>query len=322
MNAIRIDLPLAATTARLAALPILLLSLVSALPAQDISADANLQALKAAADQGNAKAQCDLGNLYETQRLKSKAVEYWRKSAEQGYAPAEAALGSAYGRGFGIGRNYAVAMAWYQKAADQGYPAAQFAMGNFYATGRGVTNDAAQAIQWWEKSAGHNYAAAEAALGEIYLAPSPAHGTNFLNPEKALIWLRRAAAHGSAAAMNNLGVAYETGAGVKIDEKKYIRWYREAAERGDAMAQASLGECYLDGRGVARDPVEAYKWFKLSALQGCFVGNKDLSTFSDSPLKPKELADAEQRVLDFHVKTDTNVPADLLETDRPEAKRP
>jgi len=270
-----------------------------------------LQSLKSDADAGNALAQYELANRYEKMNSDLKAAQYWQKSAEQGYAPAQAAFGSALGRGVGVGMDISNAITWYRKAAEQDYPVAEYAMGNFYAEGKGVALDLDQAVQWWKKAAARNYANAEAALGEFYAFPQNEHGTNYVNCAEGIRWLRRAAAHGSAAAMNNLGLAYQTGTGVKIDAEKSVRWYREGAERGDDMAQASLGECYFFSYGVPRDPIEAYKWIKLSALQGCFLGNKDISLFSDAPLKPKDLAEAEQRVLDFHVRTDTNYPVQV-----------
>lgn len=284
-------------------------SLTPPVLAQDPNFD--FQAIQVAADKGDARAQYALGNHYEKIQSDVKAAEYWRKSAEQGYAPAQTALGSAYGRAVGVPMDISNAVAWYRKAAGQGYAVAEYAMGNFYAQGAGLTKDLAQAVQWWKKAAAQNYANAEAALGELYVFPANGDGTNYLNYSEGLRWLRRAAAHGSTAAMNNLGLAYETGTGMKSDLHKSVRWYREAAERGDDMAQANLGEDYFNGYGVPRDPVEAYKWIKLSAMQGCFLGQKDMSLFSDAPLKPKELAEAEQRVLDFRARTDTNFPAEI-----------
>lgn len=277
------------------------------LPAQDTNS--NFQATQAAADKGDAKAQCELGNLYEKQRSYVKAAEYWRKSADQGYAPAEVAIGFAYGSARGVGRNVPVAISWYRKAADQGYPLAEYAMGSFYATGRGVTNDMARALQWWHKAADQNQPEAEAAIGAFYFIPTRERGTNDLNYAEALKWLRRAAAHGSAAAMNNLGLAYAQGMGVSIDQKESARWYLMAAERGDARAQANIGQCYLDGRGVPYDPVQAYKWFRLSSNQGCFLGDNGLGSFNGAGLlTPKQLAEAEQMALDFRPIQATNQP--------------
>jgi len=273
--------------------------------------DTNLtfQATQAAAEKGDAKAQYELGNLYEKQRSYVKAAEYWRKSAEQGYAPAEAATGYAFGTGKGMGRNIASAIMWYRKAADQGYALAEYAMGNFYATGRGVTNDMAQALEWWHKAADQNQPDAETAIGDYHFIASPERGTNNLNYGEAVKWFRRAASHGSAAAMNYLGLAFAGGMGMNIDQKESARWYLMAAERGDARAEANIGQCYLDGRGVPYDPVQAYKWFKVSSNQGCFLGDKGLENFNGSGLlKPKQLADAEQMALDFRPVPPTNQP--------------
>jgi TPR repeat protein len=136
-------------------------------------------------------------------------------------------------------------------------------------------------------------------LGQWYLVPSAVYGTNYLNYDEALRWLRRAAAHGSVAAMNNLGVAYDNGMGVKIDFKEAADWYRQAAERGDALGEANLGQLYFDGRGVAYDPVQAYKWFKLSAAQGNVMG-----TPGAWQLQRHVTIDAEQLALDFRPRQD------------------
>lgn len=277
----------------------------SSLQAEDTNS--NFQSTQAAADKGDAKSQYELGNLYEKQHSYVKAAECWRKSAEQGYAPAEVSLGYAYGTARGVGRNIATAISWYRKAAEQGYPLAEYAMGGFYATGRGVTNDMAQAVQWWHKAADQNQPDAEAAIGAFYFIPTRERSTNDLNYVEALKWLRRAASHGSTAAMNDLGLAYASGMGVSIDQNESARWYLEAAERGEAQAQANIGQCYLDGRGVKYDPVQAYKWFKLSSIQGCFLGDKGLESFNGTGLlKPKQLAEAEQLALDFRPIQATN----------------
>jgi len=87
---------------------------------------------------------------------------------------------------------------------------------------------------------------------------------------------------------------------VKADFKEAAKWYRAAAEQGDALAQANLGQLYFDGRGVEFDLVQAYKWYKLSANQGNTIGNNGLGNFQTRPLlSPKQLAQAEQMVLDF-----------------------
>jgi uncharacterized protein len=268
--------------------------------------NSELSAIQTLAEHGDAKAQYDLAMHYGqgtgVEKNLAKAVQFLRQSADQGYADAEVMLGSLYGRGKGVPCNPSMAVEWYRKAAYQGNAFAQFAMGNFYSTGRGVTNDRAAAIQWWKKAASQNNVEAEAALGQFYLIPAVENGTNYLNYLEGLQWLHRAVAQGSANAMNDLGVAYETGLGVKIDFKEAARWYHAAAEQGNDQAQANLGQLYFDGRGLPLNLVQAYKWFKLSANQGNKLGIARFDNFegSTSLLQPKQLAEAEQMVLDFH----------------------
>jgi uncharacterized protein len=284
----------------------LILSLATSVPAQDTNLD--FQATQAGADKGDAKAQYDLARCYErgigVRHDELKAAQYARLAANQGYAPGEVLLGSYYGRGIGIGSDIKMAVQWYRKAADQGNAVAQYAMGGFYATGRGVTNDPDQAIQWWQKAAAQNHMEAEARLGELHLVATVPFGPKYIDQAQAVIFLRRAAAQGSAAAMNNLGVAYEHGFGVKHDLKEAVKWYKAAANRGDAMAQDNLGRLYDSGTGVPQDRVEAYKWLKLSTLGGNYLGRQDFDYYeTQNLLTPKQTADAEQLVKSFQLQT-------------------
>jgi len=60
-----------------------------------------------------------------------------RQRAEQGDAKAQADLGVMYATGEGVPRDLVEAVAWYRQAADQGWAEAQNALGSMYATGRG-----------------------------------------------------------------------------------------------------------------------------------------------------------------------------------------
>jgi TPR repeat protein len=291
---------------RLATATFLIAGLALAASAQDTNL--NFQAAQAGADKGNAKSEYDLARCYEqsigVRENYFKAAQYAQLSAQQGYIPGEILLGSYYGRGIGIGRSIKMAVQWYRKAADQGDAVAEYAMGGFYATGHGVTNDMEQAIEWWQKAAAQNYPDAEARLGQLYLVPEQPYGRKYLDSAKARLFLLRAAAGGSAGAMNNLGVASENGLGVTRNLTEAAKWFLAAAERGDSMGQANIAQLYFDGTGVPEDHVQAYKWFKLSANQGNFLGLEGYNRFLGKPLlTPQQTADAEELVQDFHPKT-------------------
>ena len=89
---------------------------------------------------------------------KTKAAEWYRKSAEQGYARAQCNLGYYYQFGKGIlASDDAKAVEWYRKAADQGYACAQYYLGESYKNGWGVEKDKSKALEWYRKAAAQGH---------------------------------------------------------------------------------------------------------------------------------------------------------------------
>ena len=112
-----------------------------------------LREFRALAEQGDAKAQYNLGVMYGngegvTQDDK-EAVKWYRKSAEQGNAIAQYNLGVMYANGEGVTQDYKEAVKWYRKSAEQGHARAQFALGVKYAMGQGVLLDDVYAHMWF-----------------------------------------------------------------------------------------------------------------------------------------------------------------------------
>ena len=58
----------------------------------------------------------------------SRAVKWFRRAAEQGYACAQWYLGVIYGRQYSLNKNYFKALEWYRKAAEQGHADAQLSL--------------------------------------------------------------------------------------------------------------------------------------------------------------------------------------------------
>jgi TPR repeat protein len=79
----------------------------------------------------------------------AKAVEWYRRSADQGYVPAQFNLASAYFFGRGVPPDTTQAIAWYRKAADQGFAQAEAVLGSLYRVGLGVSQDYLQAYVWF-----------------------------------------------------------------------------------------------------------------------------------------------------------------------------
>jgi uncharacterized protein len=89
------------------------------------------------------------------------ALRLWRPAADQGDARAQYNLGTMYYAGRGVGQNYATSASWYRKAADQGDAKAQCNLGTLYATGRGVPLNPAAAVNWFRKAADQGNADAQ-----------------------------------------------------------------------------------------------------------------------------------------------------------------
>lgn len=106
---------------------------------------------------GEAKAQYLLGKRYFDEALLPTDYEHAarliRKAADQGYAPAQTAMGLLSENGLGVKKDYNQALKWLRRAADQGFPVAQNELGVMYAKGLGVSRSLGQAAQWCKLAA-------------------------------------------------------------------------------------------------------------------------------------------------------------------------
>jgi len=127
--------------------------------------------LRKSAEQGLVEAQSKLGFCYASgigvTDDNTKAVELFRKAAEQGYAEAQNYLGLCYANGNGIEKDFVNAVEWFTKAAEQGYAAAQYNLGLFYTIGQGVTEDYSNAVKWFRKAAEQKYDGAKEKYNEM-----------------------------------------------------------------------------------------------------------------------------------------------------------
>jgi hypothetical protein len=123
-----------------------------------------------AAHQGSARAEDQIGNMYELARGvpedMRQAMVWYRKAADQGYAPAEVDIGILYANGWGVPMDEKRALGWYRKAAEQGYAQADEFVGIAYANGLGVAPNFAEARSWLDKAVAGGDPEAE-----LYLCP-------------------------------------------------------------------------------------------------------------------------------------------------------
>jgi len=79
---------------------------------------------------------------------------------------------------------------------------------------------------------------------------------------------REKAYEGDTKAMNNLGVCYERGTGVKVSLELAFEWYMKAADKGDMQSQVNVANAYYLGNGIEQDHTKAFLWYREAAFQG------------------------------------------------------
>lgn len=125
---------------------------VDAYKAKDYSRAEKL--FKPLAQSGNTLAQFELGLMYCAGKVPGipqdckEGAKWYRLAADQGDADAQFNLGNLYNDGLGVPQDYKEAAKWYRLAAEKGTTDAQFNLGVLYSDGRGVPQDYREAIRW------------------------------------------------------------------------------------------------------------------------------------------------------------------------------
>ena len=229
------------------------------------------------------EAQFALAKKYDTgdgvAKDPAKAVEYYKKAAEQGHVRAQYNLGVDYDNGIGVAKDETEAARWYLKAAEQEHAEAQYNLGVCYLNGSGIVKDEGEAVKWFRRAAEHGDVDGQNNLGSCY-----ANGIGVAEDiTEAVKWYRKSAEQGDELGQVNLGACYLYGSGIAKDEGEAVKWFLKAAEQGDANGQNNLGFCYANGIGIAKDITEAVKWFRKAAEQGQEDARKALERLVKTP---------------------------------------
>lgn len=256
--------------------------------------------LEEEAEKGNVKAQHYLGEFYydetwkydslsdnydeeHVEELYKKAVKWYRKAAEQGYADAMSKLGSCYLYGHGVEEDRDEAQKWYYKGieqykvlANQGDVEAQINIAQDFDT----LEDYSKAAEWYRKAAEQGDIFAQGMLADYYRDGKGVEANRY----EAKKWFDKtvkeyidSAEKGDADAQFELGRRYSQQRGyISSEEEKLkdvfgpeaVKWFRKAADQGHSAAQWNLGNCYFRGNGVNENKQEGFKWYKKAAEQG------------------------------------------------------
>jgi TPR repeat protein len=225
---------------------------------------------KRAANNGILEAQFTLGSCYRhgyhVSVNYSEAVHYFRLAADDGHPPSQNNLAFLYQNGLGIPQDSQVAFKLFQLAAKKSCPEAQLNLGYMYENGYGCEKDTYMAFNLYTLAAGDDIAEAQHRLALCYH-----HGVGTeMDLQQALYWYKKAALQEYPPSMNNLALYYELVEKTKNAIHEAVRLLTVAAEKGDIISQYNLGDLYATG-AQGQIPVDlgnARKYFQMASHQG------------------------------------------------------
>jgi TPR repeat protein len=149
-------------------------------------------------------------------RSGANAVEYFRRSAELGFGPAQVVLGYFYETGLNTTADSRAALELYKKAAQQGDPLAQWLVGRMIYLGEASPRDLNDAANWLEKSSSQNNPFAQDLLGKIAFERG--------HYDRSVELFRKAAEQGLPQAQLQLALQLRDGQGVPRDVFEAYVW--------------------------------------------------------------------------------------------------
>ena len=196
-----------------------------------------------------------------------EAIAWHRKSADQGFAHAQATLGMAYAYGHGVEVDHAEAARWCRLAAEQGYREGQLCLGMMYGAGAGVDQDHAESVRLLRMAAEQDQALAQARLGDLYLYGEGVER----NVDEAHKWYRLATQRRKDVLYEFAGVEFTSGREAMF----HLFW---------------LSRMYQDGEGVPRDRIAAYRWMAILSRWKAEVPPGGMPVFSATQLELDQFA--------------------------------
>lgn len=177
-------------------------------------------------------------NKEEAVRWKLKALELYRKQAQEGnpeaqYACAKCLLHSKYKK---------EGIELLEKSAEQGYANAMLCLGEAYAEGKrfGVKANREKAVEWYKKAAESGYEHAYILIAQLYFDFDAEHDEEPTNEDIE-------------------------------NQKAAFYWFQKAAKCDVFEALTPLGWCYLDGIGVEKDEIKAFALCRIGDNTGCRI---------------------------------------------------
>lgn len=181
-------------------------------------------------------------------------------------------LGVSYERGQGVQQDYVKAKELFNKACIADEAIACYNLGEMYANGRGVVENKSKAIELFRKAC-----VGKISEGCYSLERYGQKSTSAINYTNAVKFYQEGCNNEDMDACSNLGVRYFHGQGVQQDYSKAKELFERAciSDQPIAIACFDLGVMYVLGNGVSKDRIKAKELFKKSCDSGLSEGCKN-----------------------------------------------
>lgn len=145
-------------------------------------------------------------------------------------------LAENYEKGHGVEADLDKALMWYKKAAEQNYAPAQYNFAVLLGQDVSLQQDLPQSFFWAEKAAEQNNILAQFLVASYY---AQGRGV-YENKHKAFTWYLRAAKQDHSKAQYNLALMLLQGDGIEKDYDQGMDWLNKAAKQNNAQAISVL----------------------------------------------------------------------------------
>ena len=191
------------------------------------------------------------------------AFREFRSLANEGDAKAQYNLGLLYEMGLGVKQDYQEAAKWYRKAAVQDNIESQKRL--IVMRKKGLTNSQQPTVPpKWQGSTTDPQSQYE--LGVMYFMGIGVEKNYVIASE----WFRKSANQNYAKAQHDLALMLLEGKGGNRDALEAYKWLHLAAKQGDGPSQYQLGQMLSHGKakGIPQHFILAYMWFEIAATNG------------------------------------------------------
>lgn len=227
-----------------------------------------------ASNGGFAEAQYEYASMLAEEKKMDQALPLMKKSADQGFVPAQTALGTYYVNMMKPGsREHEEGLTLLSLAAAEGDVDAQMTLGGTLIDQKNVSGG----VVWLEIAGMNGEKSIPELLKNITLTAQDCYevsaaffiGDGIIpkNYEKFKYWGERAAAQNNVNALLSLGIYYFGGYNHEQNLQKGVTYLTKAADAGNAEAQALLAIAYRNGHGVPQDYKKALEFLQKSAKQ-------------------------------------------------------